>query len=162
VAHVDIVVSSAISGHDKRKRSRKLRLRKPGVVVVAVALFAAAKSAAPTARSVAPTACKFRCRIALLSLSDEYAPLKAAKQLRRGKRISEIEMLYGKSATDAALASQGEDADRPQSPTGRRFERIPELTHEFFDSAFFRRFHVQRKLCVGSELNLKTPYRDPD
>jgi hypothetical protein len=55
-------------------------------------------------------------------------------------------MLYGKSATDAALASQGEDADRPQSPAGLKLERIPELTREFFDSAFFRRFHIQREL----------------
>ncbi|BEI87789.1 uncharacterized protein CcaverHIS019_0105070 [Cutaneotrichosporon cavernicola] len=77
---------------------------------------------------------------------DEYAPLKAAKQLRRGKRISEIEMLYGKSATDAALASQGDEGERSLSPGGRKMDRIPELTREFFDSQFFRRFILQRPI----------------
>ncbi|GMK59564.1 hypothetical protein CspeluHIS016_0801700 [Cutaneotrichosporon spelunceum] len=77
---------------------------------------------------------------------DEYAPMKAAKQLRRGKRISEIEMLYGKSATDAALASQGDEAERSRSPSGRKMDRIPELTREFFDSQFFRRFIMQRPI----------------
>ncbi|KAL1413541.1 hypothetical protein Q8F55_001315 [Vanrija albida] len=83
---------------------------------------------------------------------DEYAPLKAAKQLRRGKRISEIEMLYGKSATDAALASQGDDLDRPLSPSAPKHERIPELTREFFESSFLRRFHIQRPLIDPIEL----------
>jgi hypothetical protein len=54
-------------------------------------------------------------------------------------------MLYGKSATDMALASQGEDGDPSTSPTARKFERIPELTREFFDSDFFHRFHTQRE-----------------
>ncbi len=55
-------------------------------------------------------------------------------------------MLYGKSATDAALASQGDDAgERSLSPNGRKMDRIPELTREFFDSPFFRRFLMQRE-----------------
>lgn len=58
-------------------------------------------------------------------------------------------MLYGKSATDAALASQGEDGERSLSPSGRKMDRIPELTREFFDSPFFRRFLMQRAcLCA--------------
>lgn len=54
-------------------------------------------------------------------------------------------MLYGKSATDAALASQGDDLDRSISPTGAKFDRLPELTREFFESSFLRRFHIQRE-----------------
>lgn len=52
-------------------------------------------------------------------------------------------MLYGKSATNAALASQG-DEERSLSPTSKP-ERLPDLTREFFESPFFRRFHVQRE-----------------
>lgn len=64
-------------------------------------------------------------------------------------------MLYGKSATDAALASQGDDNERSRSPTGRSAERIPELTREFFESPFFRRFIIQRELQMIADL------RDP-
>lgn len=67
-----------------------------------------------------------------------------AKQLRRGKHIAEVEMLYGKSATTATLASQQVDSERSRSRTGRKVELIPDLTREFFDSPFFRRFLAQR------------------
>ncbi|WVQ99298.1 hypothetical protein IAU59_006430 [Kwoniella sp. CBS 9459] len=83
-----------------------------------------------------------------LNCIDEFAPLKAAKQLRRGKRISEIEMLFGKSAANAAMVHQhnGEASDSSVSPIkGKEKEDgIPDLTKEFFESAFFRRFQVQR------------------
>jgi hypothetical protein len=80
-----------------------------------------------------------------LIFRDEYAPLKAAKQLRRGKRISEIEMLYGKTAASAAVAANPDEGDEgSRSPKGKdRIEFIPELTKEFFDSPFFRRFQIQ-------------------
>lgn len=52
-------------------------------------------------------------------------------------------MLYGKTATDAALASQGEGEDRLLSLSARGMERIPELTRDFFESSFFRRFQIQ-------------------
>ncbi|OCF36737.1 hypothetical protein I316_01333 [Kwoniella heveanensis BCC8398] len=83
-----------------------------------------------------------------LNCIDEFAPLKAAKQLRRGKRISEIEMLFGKSAANAAMVHQptGEASDPSVSHfKGKEKEDgIPDLTKEFFESAFFRRFQVQR------------------
>nr|XP_018263170.1 uncharacterized protein I303_04663 [Kwoniella dejecticola CBS 10117]OBR85328.1 hypothetical protein I303_04663 [Kwoniella dejecticola CBS 10117] len=85
-----------------------------------------------------------------LNCIDEFAPLKAAKQLRRGKRISEIEMLFGKTAASAAAAHQtGEAAsDTSLSPTKGKepLEVMPDLTREFFDSAFFMRFQVQRPI----------------
>lgn len=82
--------------------------------------------------------------------SDEYAPLKAAKQLRRGKRISEIELLYGKTAASAAVASNADEAtsDPSRSPSKGKDKDdvvIPDLTKDFFESAFFRRFQVQRE-----------------
>lgn len=62
-------------------------------------------------------------------------------------------MLYGKTATDAALASQGEGEDRLLSPSARGMERIPELTRDFFESSFFRRFQIQRKFGVACFAN---------
>jgi hypothetical protein len=72
-------------------------------------------------------------------LSDEYAPMKAAKQLRRGKRISEVEVKYGKNAVELATTVA------PIEETTLRPSGIPELSPEFFDSPFFRRFQVQRE-----------------
>ncbi|WWC70299.1 uncharacterized protein I206_104249 [Kwoniella pini CBS 10737] len=85
-----------------------------------------------------------------LNCIDEFAPLKAAKQLRRGKRISEIEMLFGKTAASAAVAHQTGEAfsDTSLSPAKGKdqLEIMPDLKREFFDSAFFMRFQVQRPL----------------
>jgi hypothetical protein len=72
-------------------------------------------------------------------VSDEYAPMKAAKQLRRGKRISEVEVKYGKDAVEVATMVA------PIEETTVRSSVIPELSPEFFDSPFFRRFQVQRE-----------------
>lgn len=82
---------------------------------------------------------------------DEFAPIKAAKQLRRGKRITEIEQLYGRSATDAASVHDNASTSSIKQPvssvksnTQPVHSIIPELTREFFESDFFRRFQVQR------------------
>jgi hypothetical protein len=72
-------------------------------------------------------------------VSDEYAPMKAAKQLRRGKRISEVEVKYGKNAVELATTVA------PIEETTARSSGIPELSPEFFESPFFRRFQVQRE-----------------
>lgn len=150
-AHAGIEESSVICVRDRRKLSEKQRWKK--LNLAHQEQCDAGRSAAPTVKSAARTACK--CipnslrhphappHCADRRIRDEYAPLKAAKQLRRGKRISEIEMLYGKTATDAALASQGEGEDRLLSPSARGMERIPELTRDFFESSFFRRFQIQ-------------------
>ncbi|OXM82077.1 hypothetical protein C364_00184 [Cryptococcus neoformans Bt63] len=86
-----------------------------------------------------------------LNCVDEFAPIKAAKQLRRGKRITEIEQLYGRSATNAesihgntSTPSVKQPVPSVKSNTQRTHPIIPELTREFFESDFFRRFQVQR------------------
>ncbi|WVR07145.1 hypothetical protein IAU60_004186 [Kwoniella sp. DSM 27419] len=85
-----------------------------------------------------------------LNCIDEFAPLKAAKQLRRGKRISEIEMLFGKSAANAAMVHQhgegSDDSSLSPSKGKDKEEGIPDLAKDFFESAFFRRFQVQRPI----------------
>ncbi|ORY32498.1 hypothetical protein BCR39DRAFT_522503 [Naematelia encephala] len=57
-------------------------------------------------------------------------------------------MLYGKSAAVAAAATSSKSSDSSNSPRGKDgvTVAIPDLTKEFFDSAFFRRFQVQRPI----------------
>lgn len=69
--------------------------------------------------------------------------MKAAKQLRRGKRISEIEMLYGKQATNAAAVTTDIKPQIQAGPSRSAPGTVPELSPDFFESAFFRRFQVQ-------------------
>ncbi|KIR94135.1 hypothetical protein I304_01767 [Cryptococcus deuterogattii CBS 10090] len=80
-----------------------------------------------------------------LNCVDEFAPIKAAKQLRRGKRITEIEQLYGKSASNSASvhdSASTSSVDQPLSSIKSDSQRvqpiIPQLTREFFESDFFQ------------------------
>ncbi|KIR40696.1 hypothetical protein I313_03352 [Cryptococcus deuterogattii Ram5] len=80
-----------------------------------------------------------------LNCVDEFAPIKAAKQLRRGKRITEIEQLYGKSASNSASvhdSASTSSVDQPLSSIKSDSQRvqpiIPKLTREFFESDFFQ------------------------
>jgi len=72
--------------------------------------------------------------------------MKAAKQLRRGKRISEVEVKYGKDAVEAATTISTIEETTVKSSV------IPELSSEFFESPFFRRFQVQRKWKLTSSM----------
>lgn len=72
--------------------------------------------------------------------------MKIAKQLRRGKRISEIETLYGKNAAGSS-SKKGKSREMEEALPE---PAIPELTAEFFESGFFRRFQVQRKISHHS------------
>ena len=87
--------------------------------------------------------CPTRCRRNKLNcVSDEFAPIKAAKQLRRGKRISEIEVIYGKQAANAAAIST-DNRKQVLKPRSLPAGPLPELTAQFFESRFFRRLQVQ-------------------
>jgi hypothetical protein len=81
--------------------------------------------------------------------------MKAAKLLRRGKRISEIEVRYGKNAVELATGTASAPIEAKVKSS------IPELTPEFFESAFFRRFQVQSEPSIRSLLILLGPILDP-
>jgi hypothetical protein len=69
--------------------------------------------------------------------------MKVAKKLRRGKRITQIEDRYGKVAKrlpDSAPSSPTESEKKLQISS-----KIPELSAKFFESVFFKRFHIQRE-----------------
>ncbi|KAL4250416.1 hypothetical protein ABKN59_003372 [Abortiporus biennis] len=81
------------------------------------------------------------CRERGLKCVDEFAEVKAVKLLRRGRRLQQVEALYGKSATGA---SSIHITTPPPSV-------IPKLKPEFFHSKFFRRFHIQRPILEPTE-----------
>ncbi|OSD01630.1 hypothetical protein PYCCODRAFT_1369162 [Trametes coccinea BRFM310] len=76
-----------------------------------------------------------------LNCVDEFAEVKAVKLLRRGRRLQEVEAVYGKSTAA--------DGDLHSVPAPRSV--IPQLKPEFFSSPFFHRFHIQRPILEPTE-----------
>nr|ODN88362.1 hypothetical protein L203_02975 [Cryptococcus depauperatus CBS 7841] len=96
-----------------------------------------------------------------LNCIDEFAPMKAAKQLRRGKRITEIEQLYGRSTADYVVSDSSTSRSSSKPPRNTH-TLIPELTRDFFESSFFKRFQVQRPIIdphdfIAKYLSQKMP-----
>ncbi|KAI0705833.1 hypothetical protein BC835DRAFT_1445328 [Cytidiella melzeri] len=81
------------------------------------------------------------CRERGLKCVDEFAEVKAVKLLRRGRRLQQAEAVYGKVPPEL-------DSLRSNTPPP---SVIPRLALEFFDSAFFARFQVQRPILEPLE-----------
>ncbi|THH33868.1 hypothetical protein EUX98_g216 [Antrodiella citrinella] len=103
---------------------------------------------APTAGSEASIACAYSLTPSPSTPnadtdthSDEFADVKAVKLLRRGRRLQQVEAVYGKI--------NPEDASVHHAPPPPAV--IPKLRKEFFDSPFFRRFHVQKPILEPME-----------
>ncbi|KAI5122045.1 hypothetical protein M0805_006030 [Coniferiporia weirii] len=75
------------------------------------------------------------CQERGLKCVDEFAEVKAVKLLRRGRRLQQVEAVYGKAA----------DEERRYSPPTHS-TCIPKLRPEFFGSPFFRAFLIQRPI----------------
>ncbi|KAH9997486.1 hypothetical protein BJV77DRAFT_941252 [Russula vinacea] len=82
------------------------------------------------------------CKERGLKCVDEFAEVKAVKLLRRGRRLQQVEAVYGKS-----IDEEGGLFTAPALTPGL----IPRLKPEFFSSAFFRRFHIQHPIIDPSE-----------
>ncbi|KAJ3565842.1 hypothetical protein NP233_g7386 [Leucocoprinus birnbaumii] len=76
------------------------------------------------------------CKERNIKCVDEFADVKAVKLLRRGRRLQQVEAVYGKSSD-----SQGHAAS---PPTTRLPSIIPSLRPEFFASSFWLWFCIQR------------------
>ncbi|KAH9951307.1 hypothetical protein B0H21DRAFT_276431 [Amylocystis lapponica] len=76
-----------------------------------------------------------------LKCVDEFAEVKAVKLLRRGRRLQQVEAVYGQNAS--------EESSLHSVPVPRSV--IPQLRPEFFSSPFFRRFHIQRPIVEPLE-----------
>ncbi|KAA1474871.1 hypothetical protein DENSPDRAFT_782374, partial [Dentipellis sp. KUC8613] len=86
------------------------------------------------------------CRERHLKCIDEFAEVKAVKLLRRGRRLQQVEAVYGKTMDEESglfnMPSVTPDA-------------IPKLRPEFFSSDFFRRLHIQHPIVDPSEFGAR-------
>ncbi|KAL1669321.1 hypothetical protein GGG16DRAFT_127897 [Schizophyllum commune] len=89
-----------------------------------------------------PPACS-NCKERGLKCVDEFADVKAVKLLRRGRRLQQVEAIYGKVDNNAGPAL-GASAHRQVT--------IPSLQPEFFTSQFWKLFHMQRPVLDPTEL----------
>ncbi|THH06755.1 hypothetical protein EW145_g3862, partial [Phellinidium pouzarii] len=86
------------------------------------------------------------CQERGLKCVDEFAEIKAVKLLRRGRRLQQVEAVYGKAA---------EEERRYPSPTASlpHSSCIPRLRPDFFRSPFFSAFLIQRPIIDPLEFS---------
>ncbi|EIW85412.1 hypothetical protein CONPUDRAFT_162612 [Coniophora puteana RWD-64-598 SS2] len=94
------------------------------------------------------------CKERGIKCVDEFAEVKAVKNLRRGRRLQQVEAVYGKVASDGPMSrsiatSSAVGIPSPINTSGPSV--IPQLNLEFFRSPFFRRFNIQRPIIEPSE-----------
>ncbi|KIJ17216.1 hypothetical protein PAXINDRAFT_167970 [Paxillus involutus ATCC 200175] len=105
---------------------------------------------------VHPASCS-NCRERGIKCVDEFAEVKAVKLLRRGRRLQQVEAVYGKVIDDASVASQNSTSSATLPPTiaAPKQNTIPQLRPEFLSSSFFRRFCVQRPVIEPTEFTAR-------
>ncbi|KAF9072918.1 hypothetical protein BDP27DRAFT_1319641 [Rhodocollybia butyracea] len=79
---------------------------------------------------------------------DEFADVKAVKLLRRGRRLQQVEAIYGKAA------DQNSSSTYLGLPT-RLPSTIPLLQPEFFESSFWQWFSLQRPIIDAAEFPVR-------
>ncbi|KAG6820561.1 hypothetical protein H0H93_015081 [Arthromyces matolae] len=87
------------------------------------------------------------CKERGLKCVDEFADVKAVKLLRRGRRLQQVEAIYGK-----VVNSDGSSAS---PPAARLPSIIPQLSPEFFVSPFWTWFSVQRPVLDPVEFSAR-------
>ncbi|KAJ2931396.1 hypothetical protein H1R20_g5680, partial [Candolleomyces eurysporus] len=85
------------------------------------------------------------CKERGIKCVDEFADVKAVKLLRRGRRLQQVEAIYGKTADSDNSAALPYPA-RLQS-------NIPALHADFFYSPFWRWFCIQRPILDAAEFS---------
>ncbi|XP_006458258.1 hypothetical protein AGABI2DRAFT_183343 [Agaricus bisporus var. bisporus H97] len=85
------------------------------------------------------------CKERNIKCVDEFADVKAVKLLRRGRRLQQVEAIYGKSSDGQGGGASG------TAPSARLPSIIPNLRPEFFASAFWLWFCVQRPILDSIE-----------
>ncbi|KAJ7836994.1 hypothetical protein B0H14DRAFT_2792410 [Mycena olivaceomarginata] len=84
------------------------------------------------------------CQERGLKCVDEFADVKAVKLLRRGRRLQQVEAIYGKGTGD-------ESSSIPLPLVARLPSIIPQLKPEFFSSPFWSWFSLQRPILDPTE-----------
>ncbi|KAG9124802.1 hypothetical protein FRC07_010200 [Ceratobasidium sp. 392] len=96
------------------------------------------------------------CQERGLKCVDEFANVKAVKLLRRGRRLAQVEQVYGPAGSGQTDdASRSDPAASPKASTSRTPSCIPKLQPEFFGSPFYRRFHIQRPIVDPTEFSAR-------
>ncbi|KAF9228637.1 hypothetical protein BS17DRAFT_772276 [Gyrodon lividus] len=108
---------------------------------------------------VPQTSCS-NCRERGIKCVDEFAEVKAVKLLRRGRRLQQVEAVYGKVSDNASTGlstpqNSTTSATLPAAILGTKQTLIPQLRLEFFNSSFFRRFCVQRPVIEPTEFTAR-------
>ncbi|KAL0947398.1 hypothetical protein HGRIS_013511 [Hohenbuehelia grisea] len=97
-----------------------------------------------TVETAGPNPACSNCKERGLKCVDEFADVKAVKLLRRGRRLQQVEQIYGKVT----------DPDHPNGSSSSlqsRQRTIPHLQPEFFSSPFWRWFSTQRPVFDANE-----------
>ncbi|KAK7023961.1 Zn(2)-C6 fungal-type domain-containing protein [Favolaschia claudopus] len=84
------------------------------------------------------------CQERGLKCVDEFADVKAVKLLRRGRRLQQVEAIYGKGTAD-------DNSSIPLPLAARLPSIIPQLKPEFFSSPFWSWFSLQRPILDPTE-----------
>lgn len=84
------------------------------------------------------------CQERGLKCVDEFADVKAVKLLRRGRRLQQVEAIYGKGTAD-------DPSSLPLPISARLPSIIPQLKPEFFSSPFWSWFSLQRPILDPTE-----------
>ncbi|TFK76606.1 hypothetical protein BDN72DRAFT_831189 [Pluteus cervinus] len=84
------------------------------------------------------------CKERGLKCVDEFADVKAVKLLRRGRRLQQVEAIYGKAGDKEMVGSTSTSLSQPQSS-------VPKLSPDFFSSAFWRWFSIQHPILDSDE-----------
>ncbi|KAJ7074266.1 hypothetical protein C8F01DRAFT_1272899 [Mycena amicta] len=85
------------------------------------------------------------CQERGLKCVDEFADVKAVKLLRRGRRLQQVEQIYGKGVDD-------DPGSIPLPLAARLPSIIPQLKPEFFSSHFWAWFSAQRPILDPTEI----------
>ncbi|KAJ3741826.1 hypothetical protein DFH05DRAFT_1558769 [Lentinula detonsa] len=86
------------------------------------------------------------CKERGLKCVDEFADVKAVKLLRRGRRLQQVEAIYGKEGN--------QNSNNLGLPT-RMPSTIPSLQQEFFESSFWQWFCLQRPILDAAEFSAR-------
>ncbi|KDQ16343.1 hypothetical protein BOTBODRAFT_54128 [Botryobasidium botryosum FD-172 SS1] len=87
------------------------------------------------------------CADRALKCVDEFAERKK-KSLRRGRRLIQVEQRFGPQSIDYTRSTS-------PGPVAGPSTTIPRLHPDFFNSPFYRRFHIQRPIVDPTEFSAR-------
>ncbi|KAG9318282.1 hypothetical protein JVU11DRAFT_366 [Chiua virens] len=107
--------------------------------------------ASPAVNTIQQPSCS-NCRERSIKCVDEFAEVKAVKLLRRGRRLQQVEAVYGKVSDNVSTPpAVSQDSVSTMFSTPPACTLIPQMQLPFLRSSFFRRFCIQRPVIEPGE-----------